>query len=76
MSVNIFVMDRRGNKIPKTICLSEKIGKVKADLNEAGAKWKFDGELLKDERTFISYSIEKDDVITTNSFHVGGINNK
>ena len=76
MSVNIFFMDRRGNKIPKTICLSEKIGKVKADFKESDNLWRFDGELLKDERTFISYNIEKDDVINTNNIHFGGINNK
>lgn len=76
MSINVFLVDRKGDSRPISICLSDTIGNTKNVLKETNAIWKFDGEVLKNERTFQSYDIEKNDKITTNSFHQGGINNK
>lgn len=76
MSKIIFLVDKKGESRPIRIYPSDIIGDTKRVLKDTEAIWKFDGEVLNNERTFKSYEIDEKDVILTNSLHEGGINNK
>jgi len=76
MSVNIKIIDPKGNFRPIRISLSQTVLSKKKELNIPDAFWKFEGEILKDERTFDSYGIEENDVIGTNTLNQGGLNIK
>jgi hypothetical protein len=72
--MNINITNTKG--IPRFIKVNPLglIGDKKRELGEPNAMWKFDGEVLRDDRTFQSYEMQNGDAIITNSEHVGGIN--
>ena len=39
---------------------------------QANNQWKYEGKVLKDDKTFSDYDIEEDDVITTSDRERGG----
>jgi hypothetical protein len=57
-----------------TVNPSGLIGDKKRELGQPNAIWKFDGEVLKNDKTFQYYEIQSGDSIITNSHHQGGIN--
>ena len=66
MNVNIFLVDRRGNRRQLNINLSDKIGNKKKELNQSNAIWKCHGEVLRDDKTYENYGIEENEIILTN----------
>jgi hypothetical protein len=72
--MNIKITDTKGNPKLITVNPSDLIIDKKRELGEQNAIWKFEGEVLKNDRTFQSYDIQNGDNIVTNSFHQGGIN--
>ena len=66
MNVNIFLVDRRGNRRQLNINLSDKIGNKKKELNQSNAIWKCNGEVLRDDKTYENYGIEENEIILTN----------
>ena len=48
------------------------IGEAKEMIDQVDNQWKFDGEILKDDKTFSDYDIEDDNEITTNDRSLGG----
>ena len=66
MNVNIFLVDRRGNRRQLNINLSDKIGNKKKELNQSNAIWKCNGEVLEDDKAYESYDIEENETIYTN----------
>jgi hypothetical protein len=72
--MNIKITDTKGNPKLITVNPSDFIIDKKRELGEQNAIWKFEGEVLKNDRTFQSYDIQNGDNIVTNSFHQGGIN--
>ncbi len=73
MSVSVQLVDPKGISRYISICLSDTVGKKKRELNQEKGVWTYDGGVLKNERTFGSYEIDKDEVIMTSLFLVGGI---
>lgn len=73
--MNVNLTDTKGLN-PKMISISPSglVGDKKKELGQANAIWKFDGEVLKNDKTFSFYGIEAGDSIITNSQHQGGIN--
>jgi hypothetical protein len=72
--MNIQITNTKG--IPRMVTVNPLglIGDKKRELGEPNSIWKFDGEVLKNEKTFQSYDIQNGDNIITNSEHLGGIN--
>jgi len=67
MNINIFLLlIWKGKRKQLNINLSDTIGKKKKELNQSNSFWKYDGEILKDDRTYESYGIEGNETIFTN----------
>jgi hypothetical protein len=73
--MNVNLTDTKGLR-PRMITAnpSDLIGDKKRELGQPNAIWKFDGEVLLNDKTFQSYDIQSGDCIITNSHHQGGIN--
>ena len=73
--IKIQIKNMRGKDTLLEVDPSEKIVDAK---NRSGQgeniQWKFNGEVLKNNNTFDSYSIEDDDVIVSNFRTKGGNN--
>lgn len=73
MNISVQLVDTTGKSSYISICLSDTIEKKKKELNQEKGVWTYDGGVLKNERTFESYDIEKDEVIITSQNLLGGI---
>lgn len=73
--MNVNLTDTKGLS-PRMITVNPSglIGDKKRELGQPNAIWKFDGEVLKNDKTFQFYEIQSGDSIITNSQHQGGIN--
>lgn len=76
MSINVKLVDKKGDARIIKINLSDIIGDKKRELNQPNGIWKHEGEILKDEKNFSDYDVEEFDQIITNIRHQGGTNNK
>lgn len=65
MNVNVYLVDLKGNRTQINIDLSDTIGNKKKELNQSESHWKYDGMILRDDRTFASYQIEDNDTIVS-----------
>ena len=72
--MNVIIIDSKGNKKIETVNPLGLIGDKKRELGVPNAIWKFDGQVLKNDKTFQFYEIQNGDNITTNVKHQGGIN--
>ena len=75
MSFNIKISNGKGKiqnlSVKKTDTIS--IAKTAAGYTpNTNYKWKFDGQVLKDEKTIESYDIEEDDIILVSNNQIGG----
>lgn len=75
MSKNVQLIDPKGKSKIITITLSDLVGNKKRELGQEKGVWKFDGEVLKNNKTFESYGIDTNDVITTSIYTEGGMLN-
>ena len=73
MNISVQLVDTTGKSSYISICLSDTIEKKKKELNQEKGVWTYDGGVLKNEKTFESYDIGKDEVIITSQDLVGGI---
>jgi len=73
MNVSVHLVDPKGKSSYISICLSDTVEKKKKELNQEDGIWTYDGGVLKNEKTFESYDIEKDEVIITSQEILGGI---
>lgn len=73
MSISVHLVDSKGKSSYISICLSDTVAKKKKELNQEKGVWTYDGGVLKNEKTFESYDIGKDEVIITSQDLVGGI---
>ena len=73
--MNVNLTDTKGLN-PKMISVSPSglVGDKKKELGQENAIWKFDGQVLKNDKTFSYYDIEAGDSIITSIQHQGGIN--
>lgn len=73
--INIQVKSMRGEDTLLSVRKTDKIldAKIKSGQGDK-IQWKFNGEVLKNDRTFESYQIEDDDVIISNYRSKGGNN--
>lgn len=75
MSFNIKISNGKGNiqnlGVKKTDTISA--AKIASGYNPPNNfKWKSDGEILKDDKTFEFYGIEEDDMIIVSKNQIGG----
>lgn len=71
--INIQVKSMRGEDTLLSVHKTDKIidAKIKSGQGDK-IQWKFNGEVLKNDKTFESYQIEDDDVIISNYRSKGG----
>ena len=55
---------------------SDKISTAKINAGQVGYVWKFNGEVIKDDKTIEYYGIEEDDCIISNTPAPGGEDQK
>ena len=63
-----------GKQYPLIVKPSDKIITGKKLSNQENAVWKYNAEVLSNEKTFDDYGIEDEDAIITNTKVIGGIN--
>ena len=73
-SFNIKIKNPKGKEKIISVKSTDSIGNAKSYAGYVGYIWKFNGEVLKDEKTIEYYGIEEDDVIILNSPQPGGSN--
>ena len=71
-SFNIKIKDAKGKVKLVRVNSDNLIGSVKANSSCNGYIWKFNGEVLKDDKTIEYYGIEEDDTIISNIPQIGG----
>jgi hypothetical protein len=71
-SFNIKIKDAKGKVKLVRVNSDNLIGSVKANSSCNGYIWKFNGEVLKDDKTIEYYGIEEDDTIISNIPQPGG----
>jgi len=69
---NIKIKDAKGKVKLVRVNSDNLIGSVKANSSCNGYIWKFNGEVLKDDKTIEYYGIEEDDTIISNIPQIGG----
>ncbi len=72
-SFNIKLKNPKGKEKILKVNSNDKISDTKANAGYTGYIFKFNGEVLKDDKTIEYYGIEEDDVIILNTPQVGGI---
>ena len=70
--MRIILIDVRGTTKTFEVDKNMTIEKAKEMIGQADKQWRYDGEVLKDDKTFSDYDIEEDDVITTSDRERGG----
>ena len=71
-SFNIKIKDAKGKVKLVRVNSNDLIRSVKANSSCNGYIWKFNGEVLKDDKTIEYYGIEEDDTIISNIPQPGG----
>ena len=71
---NIKVKTPKGKEKIVNVSSTDTIGSAKSKSGFSGYIWKFDGEILKDDKTMEYYGLEEDDTIINNTPQPGGIN--
>ena len=71
---NIKIKNPQGREKRVLVSSNDTIIKAKQTHGYSGQIWKFNGEVLKDEKTIEYYGIEEDDVIISNIPAPGGNN--
>ncbi len=61
--ITIIIMNLKGDKKSIVVDISDTISRGKSLYGNESYRWKFEGELLKDEKTFSDYDIEDGDYI-------------
>ena len=74
MSFQVHLCFDNGQIKELTISPDENIGEKKKAENQENATWKCSGKVLKDNKSFGDYNIEKDDTIYTSTKNLGGTN--
>ena len=72
-SFNIKIKNPRGKEKILRVNSNDTINTVKVNAGYNGYIFKFNGEVLKDDKTIEYYGIEEDDVIILNTPQIGGI---
>ena len=72
--ITVIISNMSGRKSNLTVDTSDTISYGKSLYGQGSPQWKLDGEVLKDDQTFGSYSIEDQDIIISNDRSRGGIN--
>ena len=75
MSFNIKISNGKGNVQNLTVKGTDTISaaKIAGGYNPPkNYKWKSDGQVLNDDKTFAFYSIEEDDMIVVSKNQIGG----
>lgn len=73
MSLNVQLCYINGETKDISIFLSDNIGEKKKQERQEDATWKCAGKVLKDNKTFGDYNIEKNDVIYSSTKNLGGV---
>lgn len=71
-SFGIKIKNPKGKEKTIYVKSNDSIGNAKSNAGYVGYIWKFNGEVLKDEKTIEYYGIEEEDVIILNSPQPGG----
>jgi hypothetical protein len=74
MSLQVELCFINGETKELTISPNENIGEKKKAENQGDATWKSSGKVLKDNKTFGEYNIEKGDIIYSSTRNLGGTN--
>ena len=72
MDVTIIILDMCGRKSTLILNKNMTIGEAKMLYGRGDPQWKFEGKILKNEKTLLDYDIEDDDIITSNDRSGGG----
>ena len=72
MSINVQLCYINGEIKDLEISLSENIGERKIKEKQGDAVWKCSGKVLKKEKEFGFYGIERGDIIYTSAKNLGG----
>lgn len=71
-SIKIKVKTPKGKEKVVIVNSTDTIGTAKIKSGYSGYIWKFDGEILKDDKTIEYYQLEEDDTIIINTPQPGG----
>lgn len=74
MSFQVQLCYINGETKELTISPDENIGEKKKIINQGEATWKCSGRVLKDNKIFGDYNIEKGDIIYSSTKNLGGTN--
>ena len=74
MSLQVQLCFNNGETKELTISPDENIGEKKKAENQGDATWKCVGRVLKDNKSFGDYNIEKGDIIYSSTKNLGGTN--
>lgn len=74
MSITVNLSCSNGKQYPLTVKLTDQIKTGKKLANQENAVWKYNGQVLSNEKTFEFYDIEDEDAIVTNTKVIGGNN--
>ena len=74
MNIIVYITGNNGEHLPLKVNTSDKILKGKKLANQENANWKYNGDVLKNDKTFDDYDIENEDTIISNYKVHGGIN--
>ena len=74
MSLQVQLCFINGETKELTISPDENIGEKKTAENQGDATWKCVGRVLKDNKSFGDYNIEKNDIIYSSTKNLGGTN--
>ena len=69
--MRIFIVSRK-NRVSLDVKKNDTIREVKIKAGFISSQFKYDGELLQDDKTIEYYGIEEDDVIASNARSIGG----
>ena len=76
--IEIMILSSSGKKMKVNVYLEQKIGELKEYISPIigiegiAIALKYDGMVLRNEKTFSEYDIENDDIIIASSYQVGG----
>ena len=69
--ITITISDMAGRKTKLCVNVTDTISRGKELYGKGDPQWKFDGEVLKNDKKFSDYGIENEDMITSN-YRCGG----
>lgn len=70
--ITIIISNMNGRKSNLAIWTTDTISRGKELYGQGDPQWKYDGEVLKNDKKFSDYGIEKDDIIISNDRSRGG----